>query len=53
MLRITDLRINRQTKLWDMIIPKHANNVVIGDTYTTFIHPTKGHRRVSNKRLGL
>jgi hypothetical protein len=28
-------------------------NIEIGETHTTYLHPTKGQRRVSNKRLGL
>jgi hypothetical protein len=47
------LEAARLTRLWNGTIPKCARFVEIGETHTTFLHPTKGWRRVSNKRLGL
>ena len=43
----------RLAALWNAIIPKVAMNVEIGATHTTYLHPTKGLRRVSNARLGI
>ncbi|MDR3488770.1 MAG: hypothetical protein P4M05_28185 [Bradyrhizobium sp.] len=39
--------------LWNQTIPKRAIHIEVGETHTTYVHPTKGPRRISNKRLGL
>jgi hypothetical protein len=43
----------RSTILWNALIPKCALRPGIGETHVTYLHPTKGFRRVSNKRLGI
>ena len=49
---LTKLRLDRQTALWDATIPKRAKLIEVGETHTTYLHPTKGYRCVSNARLG-
>ena len=43
----------RRQALWNATVAERAIGAEIGATHTTYLHPTKGYRRVSNKRLGL
>ncbi|BBF92657.1 hypothetical protein [Blastochloris tepida] len=50
------LEIAHGLRLWNSIIPKCAKNVGPDPKrpgHTRYLHPTKGWRSVSNKRLGL
>lgn len=38
---------------WNALIPKYAKCITIGDTHVHYLHPTKGWRFVSKRRLGL
>lgn len=38
---------------WDQYIPKSAIRVSWTDDSVRYLHPTKGWRRISNRRLGL
>lgn len=38
---------------WNALIPKKAFAVTFEKTCVTYLHPTKGRRRVANKRLAL
>lgn len=52
-MNFKDWLLQSRTNRWNALIPKCAINVKIGETHTTYIHPTKGRRVVNNKRLGL
>lgn len=41
------------TRLWQRLIPKSAVQVEMKDTFVRYLHPTKGWRYVSKRRLGL
>ncbi len=49
----TQFVIARLTALWNAHIPKCAVKVEHMPDHVRYLHPTKGWRRVSNKRLGL
>ncbi len=47
------LNARRRAQLWAATIPKCAMCVEIGPRTTKYLHPTKGWRTVSNRRLGI
>ena len=47
------MRIERQTRLWNMTISKHATRFEFHPTHVRFLHATKGWRTIANRRLGL
>jgi hypothetical protein len=44
-------RLEAPISRWNAVIPKCALDAETGPTHTTYLHPRKGFRRVSNKRL--
>jgi len=38
---------------WKSKIPASWRLVEVGDTHVHFMHPRKGHRKMSRKRLGI
>jgi hypothetical protein len=53
LLVLEQLRTAAIMRRWQQIIPQCAKEITFGDTYVRYLHPTKGHRYVSKKRLGL
>ena len=47
------LRTSLVTMRWSALIPARAVAVEIGATSTRYLHPTKGWRTVSHRRLGV
>lgn len=45
--------IGHLTRLWNSLIPRRSVTVEHGPTHVRYLHPTKGWRRVANRRLGL
>ena len=48
-----NFKTNWQIALWNATIPECAMRIEIGATHVTYLHPTKGLRRVHKRRLGL
>lgn len=53
MMRYSDFLIHLQTQKWNSLVHKRYRYVRETDTALVFCHPTKGHRFISKKRLGL
>ena len=45
--------VAQQTVLWNSLVPKDAMCIEFFDDHVEFIRPTKGRRRIANKRLPL
>lgn len=50
---LTQIAIASAVARWNALIPKRACRVDLGPEGVRYLHPTKGWRLVSNKRLGL
>ena len=48
-----NFRTDYLTALWNATIPKCALRIEIGRTHVSYLHPTKGFRRIHKRRLGL
>jgi hypothetical protein len=53
MTPLNALAMVAQAQSWNALVNKKAIAVSFERTFVKYIHPTKGWRRVSNRRLGI
>lgn len=53
MMRLSDILIAVRTQKWNSLVPASYRYVRETASGFVFIHPTKGFRHISKKRLGL
>jgi hypothetical protein len=53
MTPLNALAMVARTQRWNALVNKKAIAVSFERTFVKYIHPTKGWRRVSNRRLGI
>lgn len=52
-LAVAQMQAQAVMTRWHRIIPPCAKNITFADTHVRYLHPTKGYRYVSKRRLGL
>lgn len=53
MMGLLEHLVAHRTRLWNALVPRRAVRVETTLTGIRYLHPTKGWRHVSAKRLGL
>jgi hypothetical protein len=53
MKSFAELLVDLQTRKWNSLVPERYRFVRETETHFTFLHPTKGFRSISKRRLAL